>query len=88
MNIVEHVSLLYNGESSGYIPKSGIAESSCGTMPNFLRSCQTDFQSVPVCNPTSNGGVFLFLHILASMCCHLFFILAILTCVRWTLKVI
>ena len=26
---------------------------------------------VPVCNPTNNGGVFLFLHILASICCHL-----------------
>jgi hypothetical protein len=28
---------------------------------------------VPGCNPTSNGGVFLFLHILANMCCHLWF---------------
>jgi hypothetical protein len=24
-------------------------------------------------NPTINGGVFLFLHILASICCHLNF---------------
>ena len=41
---------------------------------------------VPVCNPTSNGGVFLFLHIFASICCHLIFlILAILTGVRWNL---
>jgi hypothetical protein len=28
---------------------------------------------VPACNPTSNGGVFFFLHILASICCHLNF---------------
>ena len=28
---------------------------------------------VPACNPTSNGKVFLFLHILASICCHLSF---------------
>jgi hypothetical protein len=25
---------------------------------------------VPACNPTSNGGVFLFLHILPSICSH------------------
>jgi hypothetical protein len=28
---------------------------------------------VQACNPTNNGGVFLFLHILASICCHLNF---------------
>jgi hypothetical protein len=28
---------------------------------------------VPACNATSNGRVFLFLHILASICCHLSF---------------
>ena len=28
MNIVEHVSLLHGGESSGYMPRSGIAGSS------------------------------------------------------------
>jgi hypothetical protein len=44
---------------------------------------------VPVCNPTSNGGVLLFLHILANMCCHLiFFILVILIGVRWNLRVV
>jgi hypothetical protein len=26
---------------------------------------------VQACNPTSNGGVFLFLHILATISCHL-----------------
>jgi hypothetical protein len=45
MNIVEHVSLLHVGESSGYIPRSGIAEPPGSTMSNFLRNCQTDFQS-------------------------------------------
>jgi hypothetical protein len=29
---------------------------------------------VQTCNPTSNGRVFLFLHILASICCHLSFL--------------
>jgi hypothetical protein len=45
INIVEHVSLLYVGAPSGYMPRSGIAGSSCSTMPNFLKNPQTDFQS-------------------------------------------
>jgi hypothetical protein len=45
MNIVEHVSLLHVGTSSGYMPRSGTAESSGNTMSNFLRNHQTDFQS-------------------------------------------
>ena len=36
VNIVEHVSLLHGGASSGYIPIF---------MSNFLRNCQTNFQS-------------------------------------------
>jgi hypothetical protein len=36
-NIVEHVSLLHVGASSGYMPRIGIAGSS------FLINCQTDF---------------------------------------------
>ena len=39
MNIVEHVSLLYVGASSGYMPSSGIAGFSGSTMSNFLRNC-------------------------------------------------
>ena len=45
MNIVEHVSLLYVGESFGYMPRSGIVGSLGNTMSNFLRNFQTDFQS-------------------------------------------
>ena len=45
VNIVEHVSLLHAGESSGYMPRSGIAGCSGSVMPSFLRNCQTDFQS-------------------------------------------
>jgi hypothetical protein len=45
MNIVEHVSLLLVGTSSGYMPRRGIAGSSDSTTSNFLKNCQTDFQS-------------------------------------------
>jgi hypothetical protein len=39
------VSLLRVGESSGYMPRSGIAGSSGWTMSNFLKNHQTHFQS-------------------------------------------
>jgi hypothetical protein len=45
MNIVEHVSFLPVGISSGYMPRRGIAGSSGSTMFNFQRNRQTDFQS-------------------------------------------
>jgi hypothetical protein len=45
MNIVEHVSFLPVGISSVYMPKRDIVGSSGSTMSNFLRNCQTDFQS-------------------------------------------
>jgi hypothetical protein len=45
MNIVQHVSLLQVGTSSGYMPRSGIDGSSGSTMSTFLRNLQTDFQS-------------------------------------------
>jgi hypothetical protein len=45
MNIVEHVSLLHVGASSGYMPGSGITGFSGSTVSNFLRNCQSDFQS-------------------------------------------
>jgi hypothetical protein len=44
MNIEVHVSLLHVGVSSGYMPRSGIAESSGSTMSKFLRNRQTDLQ--------------------------------------------
>jgi hypothetical protein len=45
INIVEHMSLLHVGTSSGYMSRSGIAGSSGSIMVNFLSNCQTDFQS-------------------------------------------
>jgi len=44
MNIVDHVSLLYVGAYFRW-PRSGLAGSSGSTIPNILRSHQTDFQN-------------------------------------------
>ena len=87
MNIVEHVFLLAVGTSSGYMPRSGTSSS---TMSTFLRNLQTDFQSgctsleshqqwrsVPL-SPHSHQ------HLLSPE----FLILAILTGVRWNLRVV
>jgi hypothetical protein len=89
-NIVEHVSFLPLETSSGYMPRRGIAGSSGSTMSNFLRNLQTDFQSgckslqfhqqwrsVPLSPHTRQ-------HLLSPE----FFILAILTGVRWNLRVV
>jgi hypothetical protein len=68
MNIVEHVSLLQVGIYSAYMPRKGIVGSSISTMSNFLRNARLISRVVvPACNPTNNGGVFLFLHALASI---------------------
>jgi hypothetical protein len=83
------MSLLHVRACSGYMLRSSICGYSGNNMSNFLRNCQTDFQSVvSACNPTSNGGVFLFFHNLASICCHLFLILAIPTGVRWNRRIV
>jgi hypothetical protein len=45
MNIVEYVSVLQVGTTSGDMPRSGIAGSTGSTMSNFLKNRQFDFQS-------------------------------------------
>jgi hypothetical protein len=90
MNIMEHVYLLPVGTSSGYMPRRGIAGSSSRTMSNFLRNRQTNFRSgstslqfhqqwrsVPL---SSHPGQ----HQLSPE----FLILAILTGMKWNLKVV
>jgi hypothetical protein len=53
MNIVEHVSLLHVGATSGYMPGVVIAGSSGSNLSNFLNS-QTDSRVVvPACSPTT-----------------------------------
>jgi len=89
MNIVEHVSLLYVGASFGYMPRSGIAGSSGSTMSNFLRNLQNDLQS----GCTSLQSHQQWRSVLLSPHPHEHplspeFILAILTGVRWNLRVV
>ena len=89
MNIVEHVSFLPVGTSSGYMPRRGIVGSSSSTMSNFLRNHQTDFQSV--CISLQFHQQWRSVSLSPHPCQHLlspeFLILAILTGVRWNLRV-
>jgi hypothetical protein len=74
MNIVEHVSLLPVGTSSGYMQGEVLLDLLVVLCPVFSGTYRLISRVVvQACNPTSNGGVFLFLHILASICCHLNF---------------
>jgi hypothetical protein len=90
MNIVEHVSLLYVGASFGYMPRGGIARSSGNTLSNFLRNHQTDFQSS--CTSLQSHqqwrSVSLSPHPLQDLPSPEFLFLAILTGVRWNLRVV
>ena len=90
MSIVEHVSLLQVGTSSGYMPRRGIAESSGSSMSNFLRNHQTDFQSS--CTSVQSHQQWRSVPLSPHPCQHLlspeFLILAILTGVRWNLRVV
>jgi hypothetical protein len=90
MNIVEHVSFLTVGTSSGYMPRRGIAGSSSSTMSNFLRNCQTDFQSgyTSLQSHQQRRSVPLSLHPSQHLLSPEFLILPILTGVRWNLRVV
>ena len=91
MNIVEHVSFLPVGASSGYMPRRGIVGSSGSTMSNCLRNHQTDFQSGCTSFQSHKQwrSVSLSPHPHQLLLSPEFFILAtILTGVRWTLRVV
>jgi hypothetical protein len=87
--IVEHVSLLHVGASSEYMPRRGIAGSSGSTMSNLMRDHQTDFQSS--CNSLQSHqqwrSVPLSPHPRQHLLSPEFLLLAILTGVRWNLRV-
>jgi hypothetical protein len=90
MNIVEHESFLPVGTSSGYMPRRDITGSSSSTMSNFLRNRQIDFQSG--CTSLQYHQQWRSVPLYPQPCQHLlspeFFILAILTGVRWNLRVV
>jgi hypothetical protein len=90
MNIVEHVSLLQVGTSSGYMPRGGITGSTSSTMLSFLRNHQTDFQSD--CTSLQSHQQWRNAPLSPHPCQHLllpeFLILAFLTGVRWNLRVV
>ena len=90
MNIVGHVSFLPTGTSSGYMPRRGIAGSSGNTMSNFLRNRQTDFQNgcTSLQSHQQWRSVSLSPHPRQHLLSLEFFILAILTGVRWNLRVV
>jgi len=74
MNIVENVSLLYVGASFGYMTRSGMIGSSV-LCPIFWGTSRLISRAVvPARTANKSGGVFLYLHILASICCHLSFL--------------
>jgi hypothetical protein len=89
MNIVEHVSLQV-GTSSQYMPRICIVGSSSSTMSSFLRTPQTDFQSgcTSLQFHQQWRRVPLSPHPLQHLLSPEFFILAILTGVRWNLRVV
>jgi hypothetical protein len=89
MNIVEHVPFLLVGTSSGYMPRRGIAGSSGSTMSNFLRNHETDFQSgcTSLQSHQQWRSVPLSPHPRQHLMSPEFLILAILTSVRWNLRV-
>ena len=89
MNIVEHVSLSQVGISN-CMPRRGMAGSSGITTSNFLRNCQTDFQSG--CSSFQSHqqwrSFLLSPHPHQNLLSPEFLILAILTGVRWNLRVV
>jgi hypothetical protein len=90
MNIVEHVPLLQVGTASGYMPRRGIARSSSSSMSTFLRNRLTDFQNG--CTSLQSNqqwrSVPIFPHSHQDLLSPEFLILAILTGVRWNIRVV
>jgi hypothetical protein len=90
MNRVEYESFLPVGTSSGYVARRGIVGSSNSTMSNFLKNRQTDFQSG--CTSLLSHQQWRIVPLSPYPRQHLlspeFLILAILTGVRWNLRVV
>jgi hypothetical protein len=90
MHIVDQVSLLYVGASFGYMPRSGIAGSSGSTVSSFLRNRQTDFHSgcTSLQSHQQWKNIPLSLHPHQHLLSPELLILAIVTGIRWNLRVV
>jgi hypothetical protein len=89
MNIVENVSLFHFGEYSKYVSRRGIARSSGNIMFNFLRNHETYFQSgCTSLQSHQQWRTVLPQHPHQHLLPPEFLILAILTSVRWNLRVV
>ena len=91
MNIVEHISLLQVGTSSGYMNRRGIGGSSISSIfANLLIKHQIDFQSGFTSLPSRQQwrSVPLLPHPPQHLLSPEFLILAILTAMRWNLRVV
>ena len=87
---MEHVFLLYVGESFGTMPRSSIAEPSGSTMSNFLGNHQSDFENGCTSLQTHQQwrSVSLSPHLHQHLLSLEFIFLDILTGVRLNLKVV
>ena len=90
MSIMENVPLWQGGASFGYISKNGIAGSSGRSISNFLRNLQIDFQSgcTSLQSHQQWRSVPLSPHPHQHLLSPEFLILAILTGMRWNLRVV
>jgi hypothetical protein len=84
------VSFLHLGASSGYMPRNDIAGSSVNTMSNFLTNCQIDFQigHTSLQSHQQWRSVPLSPHPHQHQLSPELLILAILTGMRWNLRVV
>ena len=88
MNIVEHMSLWYDWASFGYIPKLVLLGLEEGFYFIFWEiTILISKGTVPICNPTRNGGMFL-LHPLYHKFCQQYFVFLVnLIGVKWNLTI-
>ena len=90
MNIIEHMSFWYDWTSFRYIPKSGIVGSWDRLFLNFVRNHHSDFQNgwTSLHSHQQCRSVPFAPHPLQHKLSSLFLILAILTGIRWNLRVV
>ena len=89
MNTVEQMSLWYECVSFGYIPKRGTAASLSRLIPNFLRNHHTHFQSeYTSLHSHQQRSVPLTPYPLQHKLPSVFLVIAILTGVRWYIRVV